>query len=272
MSKDDSYLDSIRAARETLERAERTLGGIDTHEEILKKQKEEESPTLMERVQGISLAARRINKVWDAAQALYERISPYVGPLLQPAIWTAGKLKDAFLWSAFERDENGIKRNMDGDPTFSPGRLARVFTMSAMIGMAGIVGMDAGLYYGTKFQETIYTTGKVMIKPGELYEVTGSTSLPFSTKLDNGKYYHIERSLVFPTIIKPENITIPNDTAVCQIEGYGIYSRHLKPIFKWAEWYQKIEDAECQPLTDQKMAEIITNNISPEQAYKGMTP
>lgn len=275
MSKEDSYMDSIRAARETLERAQRTLGGIDTHEDILRRQKEEESPTLMERVQSISLAARRINKAWDAAQDLYARVSPWVGPVLRPAIWTAGTLKDAFVWSAYERDENGLKLDEDGKATFSAGRLARVFATSAMIGVTGLVGVDAGLYYGTKFQETVFTTGKEMITPGELYEVTGSTSLPFSTKLDNGKYYHIESSLMFPTLFRPEEdvfALIPKDTAVCQIEGYGIYSKHLKPFFKWAEWYQKVNDVECRPLTERDIDSIIANNISPEQAYKGITP
>lgn len=270
----DNTLDALEAAKETMRNASRTLGKIDAREQA-QKQIEDESPEgLVQKVKDVAIAARRINKVWDAAQALYEKVSPWAGPVLRPVWRGAVGVKGAFVWAAYERENGELKRDADGDPIFSIGRLGRVFATAAMIGVSGVAGVQAAYFYGTHFSEYTFVTGKEMITPGEKYEFSGASSLPFSTQLDNGKYYQIEQSLYWPRLMYPEEdvfAMIPQN-GVCKVEGFGFYMKELKWLHKATESYQNVFNASCFPLTEKQTDSIIMNKSTPEQVFKGMTP
>jgi hypothetical protein len=108
----DKIKSALEKASDVLDGAKITTDGIDARHQARQEHDEENPNSLLSRVKNISLAARRINKVWDAAQNLYNSVVPYVSPLIKPAVWTAGKIKDAFIFAAFDRDENGPKRDV----------------------------------------------------------------------------------------------------------------------------------------------------------------
>ncbi len=231
MSKLDKSMDAVRAAQETIKDAARAMGKIEARDNAKKTMEKDSPQTLVQKVKSLFIAARRINKIYDAANTFYENVEPYVGPVLRPVGMVAGGLKDAFVWAAFERDEKGMKSDAQGDPVFSPGRLARTFATAAALGLGTIAAAHSAYYYSTQFSETVYVTGKSTIQKGELYEFTGCDSLPCSTKTDNGKYYNIEQSFFSPRLIYPEQdvyANIPQQGGVCDVQGYGIYFKDLK--------------------------------------------
>ncbi len=262
MTTEKPPLDALQAARETMEKAQKTLGTIDARSEAVEKIEKESPDSLLDKVKNISLAARRINKVWDAAQDLYQRVNPVARLILKPIVWTGGKLIDGFKYAAFEREEGGwgIKRDGDGDPTFSAKRLGKVFALAAMVGFSGIAGMKSAYFHATQFSETVYVTGKQEIEPGDLYQFTGCTSLPCSTENDNGKYYHVEQSWFSPRLIYPEQdvyANIPEQLAACRIDGYGIYFKELRALFRWTELYQHVYDVSCRPLSPEEIQQAM---------------
>lgn len=260
MSKDHDD-DILRKVEETLKGSEQTRTQSEKSDSI---REELNKPSLSERIFSITLAAKRINKVYEAAKSLYDAVSKVAGPLLKPAAWVGGKLKDAFMWSAFEHEKGQLKLDEDGDPIFSGKRLRNVFAGAAGAILALHMGLSGAYFYGTQFSETVYVTGKQEIVAGELYQFTGCTSLPCATDTDNGKYYHIEHSLIFPHLMYPEEdvyANIPQQNAACHVEGYGIYFKELKPLFRWAEWYQNVYSVSCRPYTNAEIQQSVDSGI-----------
>jgi hypothetical protein len=216
----------------------------------------EEAEKLTAKIKRYYQNARQASKIFNAAAQGVETALDYAMPVLKPVYKIAGWLGAAFKYAAFERDGKNFKRDADGDLIFSPGRLARSFALAACLGLSGVAGMHYAYYNATKFSETIYVTGKQEIRDGELYHVTGCTSLPCATQSDTGKYYQITKSYFAPRLIYPEEdvyANVPNQMAACHINGYGIYFKELKPVFKWAQWYQNIENVSCRPLSQEEV-------------------
>ncbi len=258
--------DTLKIAKEAIEASQKALGTIQARAEAEKRIEDESPKTLFQRAQDINMTARRFVKIYDAACDFYDKVSAYTGPLLKPVGWAARGLKNAFVYAAYERENGERKLDADGDPIFSPMRLAKSFVTAGMIGTTAAVGVQAGYFYGTQFSELVYVTGKEQIEHGELYQFTGCTSLPCSTDTDNGKYFQIERSLYLPSLFYPENdvfANIPTQNAACDVDGYGIYFKSLKWLFKRAEWYQNVYNVSCRPLTqDEVNTTIGTGHIS----------
>lgn len=257
---------ALKDAKEVLDASKRAMETIHAREQAEKKVEEDSPETLAQKVRDMAIGTRRIVKIYDAAMDFYEKVKPWVGPVLKPIGWTARGLKNAFVFAAYERENGERKLDEDGDPVFSPKRLMKSFVAAGMIGASAAAGVQAAYFYGTQFSELVYVTGKEQIVPGEKYQFTGCTSLPCSTANDNGKYYQIEKGLVFPTLIYPEEdvfANIPAQNAACHVEGYGIYFKSLKWLFKRAEWYQNVYDVSCRPLTQNEINKTIdTGQVS----------
>jgi hypothetical protein len=120
--------------------------------------------------------------------------------------------------------------------------------------------LSAIYFYATYFEETVYVTGKQEIETGELYQFGGCTSLPCSTEIDNGKFYLIESSLYFPVMYYPEEnvfANIPQQNGACHVEGYGIYFRTLRWLYKSAQLYQHVVDVSCRPYTEDEIRRAV---------------
>jgi hypothetical protein len=143
---------------------------------------------------------------------------------------------------------------------FSISRTLRNLVVSAMALFGLHVLASAIYYYATYFEETVYVTGKQEIVTGELYEFGGCTSLPCSTESDNGKFYLIESSLYFPVMLYPEEevfANVPHQDAACNVEGYGIYFRTLRWIYKTFQLYQHVVDVSCRPYTEDEIRRAV---------------
>ncbi len=246
--------DALRAAQESLRAAQLTTKKIEAREEVEEHPKKSGS-SLLEAVRFITLPVRRIGKVWDAAQDLYEKVSPYAKKILTPARWVGGKLMDAFSWAAYEREDGKQKLDADGDRIFSAGRLCRMFTLAVGLGVASIGAVNTVYYQTTQFTQTIYTTGKQEIVPGQTYQFTGCTSLPCSTDSGNGEYYQIQKSWYSPFLIFPEEdvyANIPNEMAVCEVTGYGFHWKGM-PFYHTLDLYQNVTNVSCRPLTQEEI-------------------
>jgi len=252
----DNTIDPIKQARETLAQLAEDQKAQGRRAQIEQQVEDEKPKSLLSRVQDVVIAARRFNKLYDAAKDLHEKVSPWVTPVL--GIVGAGfrGLKNIFHWAAYERDKNGLVLDQDGDPVFSPGRLARTFGLAVMLGVASVGAVQTGYFYGTKFNETVYVTGKQEIRDGEEYQFTGCTSLPCSTQSENGKYYRISQSLYSPMLLYPEQdvfANIPNQFAVCNVSGYGVFFRQLRRLHNVLDIYEQVYDVSCRPLTAEEM-------------------
>ncbi len=266
MSKDHQD-EALRKARETIRDLDR-----DRQQEKSRTDFEEEAakPTggFAEQIRETAKAARTINKAVGIASKAYEKLKKYTAPVF----WIAGKLVrgagTAFKHAAYMKNRDGsFKLDEDGDMIFSGNKLACTFGVATCIGLSAYTGMNYAYYNGTHFEELVYTTGKQEIVSGELYHVTGCTSLPCSTDSDNGKYYQITQSWFAPRLLYPEETVyanIPQQIAACHFEGYGIYFKSLKPIMRWAEWYQNIESASCRTLTEAEIQQSIHDGGAPE--------
>jgi hypothetical protein len=215
----------------------------------------------------------QLYRAFTRAADIGRTIMKYAGPVGSALAWTGGKLKDAFMWASFEREDGKFKLDDDGDKIFSKKRLGKVVagTMAAML--AFNVAASAGYFYGTQFTETVYTTGKQEIVTGEEYQFSGCTSLPCSTAADNGKFYKINSSLMFPNLIYPEEdvyANIPVDNAACEVEGYGIYFRPLRYVIKSMDWWQNAYSVQCRPLTNAERDAAIEGG--PIGTYQNVTP
>lgn len=263
----ENTVDPLKAAQEAIDGAAYTMGKMDKREDIGKKIDAESPVGLAERVRNISsgirdvtTAARRFNKIWDACHDFYERISPWVGPVLRPVGAAYRGLKSAFVYAAYERDGKGLKLDADGDPIFSPKRLARTFALAVGVGLASMGAMQGAYFHGTHFDEIVYVTGKQELDPGDLYQFTGCTSLPCSTQSDNGKYYRVAQSFYWPRLIYPEQdvyANIPNQMSACHVQGYGVYFKNLRALFRWTELYQHVYDVSCRPLSENEIQQAM---------------
>lgn len=264
--KDDAGgVDSSRKAAEDL------LKGMDLRD---KAEAAHEPEGILGKINDMATFARRANKVWDAARDLYKNIKPVADILLRPVTWTYGHLKDIFMYNAFEHNAKGeLKLDAQGDLIFAPGRMARSFAMAAMLGNMAFIGGAGMLFHATNQTVYSYVTNKQMKVPGELYEVTGAESLPTSTELDNGMYYHVSDSLIYPALWRPEEdvyALIPQGNAVCRWEVHGIYVKSLKWLHKQVEFYQQIYDTACYPLSDAMINTITINGILPQQMFDSL--
>ncbi len=200
--------------------------------------------------------AKKLKGIFNNAVAMADTALFYLGPVGKAVRFGAQLAGSALAYAAFERENGDYKRDEDGNRIFSGSRMAKVFALAAGTAIAANLGVQYGYYKATQFDELIYTTGKQEIVEGELYHVTGCTSLPCSTATDNGKYYQIERSYFWPRQLYPEeNIyaNVPQQIAACEIEGYGVYFKDLRFLHKWFEWYQNIESVSCRPLTESEV-------------------
>ncbi len=261
--------EALRAAQETLRKAASTVDHIGARDDARKRIENETGGGLVGKVRDMAIAARRINKVWDACQDLYTKVRPWVGPVLRPVGAAAVGLKNAFVWAAYERDGKGMKLDKHGDPIFSFKRLGRTFGLAAGIGLASVVAVQGAYYHGTQFQETIYTSdSKQELVDGRVYQFSGCTSLPCSTSSETGKYFRIEQSLYWPRLMYPEQDVFANipSRSVCEVKGYGLYFRSLRRVSNWLEMYQNVYDVSCRPLTDRETSNAIQGSLLPSSS------
>ncbi len=157
-------------------------------------------------------------------------------------------IKNGAIWLAYVPDSQ-----YPGELTFSAHRLGKNSAWIGSLGLAGYIAATAAYFYGTQFEELVYTTGKQEIVAGEQYQFTGCTSLPCSTQADNGKYYKVESSHFLPALYYPEEdvyANIPQQDGACLVKGYGFYFRNLRSLYKYFQWYQKAYDVSCRPYTE----------------------
>jgi len=163
-------------------------------------------------------------------------------------------------FAAFEREDGEFVRDSDGDLIFSKNRLIRVIVLSLACLVPLHAALSAAYFYSTYFHEMVYVTGKQEIETGELYQFGGCTSLPCSTVSDNGKFYLIETSLYFPVLFYPEEevfANVPQQNGACDIEGYGIYFRTLRWLYKHAQLYQHVVKVTCRPYTEEEIKQAV---------------
>lgn len=155
-------------------------------------------------------------------------------------------------WLAFEPVDDTVPPGR----RFSAWRLLRNGLISLVALVLIHMTLKAAYFYGTAFEETVYVTGKQEIVTGELYQFGGCTSLPCSTRSDNGKFYLVESSLYFPVMFYPEEevfANIPQQNGACKVEGYGIYFRLLRWFYKAAQLYQHVVNVSCRPYTEEEI-------------------
>ncbi|VAW74633.1 hypothetical protein MNBD_GAMMA12-3523 [hydrothermal vent metagenome] len=160
-----------------------------------------------------------------------------------------------------------FKRDEEGDLLFSKNRLIKFFFGSIASLIIVHVSFSAVYFYSTQFTETIYTSGgKQELEMGDMYIFTGCTSLPCSTKLGNGKFYLVVSSWYFPVLVYPEEdvyAAIPPQDGACDLKGYGLYFKNLKFLHRTLQWYQKIYEVSCRPLTEKEKTRIINRGRIP---------
>ena len=186
-------------------------------------------------------------------------VRKWLGPLGSLIAWVFGLIAKWFRWAAFVPAgprTDGVEPKAD----FSWRRLAlrSLWTAATVFGLH--VLFSALYFYSTYFEEMVYVTGKQEIETGELYQFGGCTSLPCSTASDNGKFYLIESSLYFPVMLYPEEnvfANIPQQNGACHVEGYGIYFRTLRWLYKSAQLYQHIVDVSCRPYTEDEIRRAV---------------
>lgn len=186
-----------------------------------------------------------------------ESLRKYLGPLGSLLSWLLGLVGKWLHWVFIQpADGEGNKRG----GRFSAVRTARNLAITTGVIVALHVTLKGIYYYSTYFEETVYVTGKQEIETGELYQFGGCTSLPCSTLSDNGKFYLIESSLYFPVMFYPEEnvfANIPQQDAACRVEGYGIYFRALRWLYKSLQLYQHVVDVSCRPYTDLEIRKAV---------------
>ncbi len=191
-------------------------------------------------------------------------ISPFLGfiktllsPVWKPLAFIFNHFKSLISWMAYGQDKQGSKR-------FSSKRFITRGMLVALGFLLVHVVFSALYFYGTQFEELVYTTGKQEIINGEEYQFTGCTSLPCSTIADNGKYYKITSSLYFPYLIYPEEnvyANIPLQDGACHVKGYGIYFRRARFFIKRFQWWQKAYSVQCRPYTEEEKNRAINSGV-----------
>jgi hypothetical protein len=192
-----------------------------------------------------------LNRLDDQTRAVGKVLRPIIAVLGTLLGWVAAW----FRWAAYRPASSSA-----GEAQFSIKRLgiSCVLTLAAVAALHALV--SALYYYTTRFDETVYVTGKQEIETGELYQFGGCTSLPCSTETDNGKFYLIESSLYFPSLFYPEEnvfANIPQQDAACHVAGYGIYFRSLRWLYKSAQLYQHVTDVSCRPYTEEEIRRAV---------------
>jgi hypothetical protein len=251
------------------------LNRIDAKEKVSKEYGDDEKPqSILDKVKGVVLMAQRFNKLWDGAQDLYERVKPVAQIIAAPPLWAFDNIKEIFTYNAFKHDGQGRPMlDAQGDMIFDPMRLTRAFTTAVILGNMAAIGAAGILFHTTNETVYSYVTNKQMKVPGELYEVTGAESLPASTELDNGMYYHVRDSIYYPAMWRPEEdvyALIPQGNAVCKWDTYGIYMKEMKWLHKQVEFYKSIYDTSCYPLSDVMIESIARDGILPQDMFNQM--
>ena len=186
-------------------------------------------------------------------------LKKYLGPVGAFLAWTIRLIGRWLYWLCMQpRSDEGV--GVPQSARFSFVRLIRNLALSVVAAFLLHVALKALYYYGTYFEETVYVTGKQEIVTGELYQFGGCTSLPCSTESDNGKFYLIESSLYFPIMYYPEEnvfANVPQQDAACHVEGYGLYFRSLRWIYKSLQLYQHVVDVSCRPYTDLEIRRAV---------------
>ncbi|MCE2571886.1 hypothetical protein [Motilimonas eburnea] len=195
-------------------------------------------------VKTLTLMVRVISKVWY----VITRTVAWLNYLLSSRNPVLYGIKIGAIWLAYVPDSQ-----YPGELTFCARRLGKNSAWIGALGLAVYIAITAAYFYGTQFEELVYTTGKQEIVAGEQYQFTGCTSLPCSTQADNGKYYKVESSHFLPALYYPEEdvyANIPQQDGACLVKGYGFYFRSLRSLYKYFQWYQKAFDVSCRPYTE----------------------
>lgn len=207
-------------------------------------------------------------------RSLAGRVADVVGPVARPFRWLysrvlaplARRAGRVVAWAAFARENGRFKLDREGRRIVSRARFIKCVAGLVVGAIVLHAAFSAAYFYGTRFEELVYTTGKQEIDPGERYQFTGCTSLPCNTQADNGKYYAIDSSLYFPTLLYPEQnvfANIPQQNAACHVRGYGLYFRSLRWLYKSAQWYQKVYDVSCRPYDELERAASAAVSAAP---------
>lgn len=240
MSTDDNDDELLRRAQRLKEQAEQVSRNAESRP----------PSAISSRLQSIGW----LRRLMDGLKALMRLLGP-VGRLLKSI---ARLVLKWFRWVALVKVENADT----GTPEWSFSGSQFVFRsmLSLLVLISLQVSFSAAYYYGTKFEETVYVTGKQEIVTGELYQFGGCTSLPCSTETDNGKFYLIESSLYFPVMFYPEEnvfANIPQQDAACHVYGYGWYFRSLRWLYKSAQLYQHVMHVSCRPYTEDEIRRAV---------------
>jgi len=187
-------------------------------------------------------------------------VKRWTGPIGSFLGWLFGRIGAGIKFAAFRRKDGQFLLDSEGHLDFSLRRLVYVFFLTLAGAFLLHVALSAVYFYGTYFHEMVYVTGKQEIETGELYQFGGCTSLPCSTEADNGKFYLIATSLYFPMLFYPEEevfANIPQQNGACDIEGYGIYFRTLRWLYKHAQLYQHVVQVSCRPYTEDEIRQAV---------------
>lgn len=237
---------------------------------LLEKARKAEEGAERSRVAAAEVRKNAKNLLEKAFEALQEKIqnAPRVlSFFITPLFWIFKGLVIYLKWASFLRENGEFKRDEEGNLIFSRTRLVRSLLGTFLALFMINVAWAAAYFYGTQFEELVYTTGKQEIITGELYQFTGCTSLPCSTEAENGKFYEIEHSLFLPYLIYPEEdvyANIPQQDGACYAKGYGLYIKELKVLHRSAQWYQKIYSISCRPYTEQEKVKAIESGAVPK--------
>jgi hypothetical protein len=203
----------------------------------------------------------RQQKIRNTLQLCVQRTPRIFRWLIRLILWIASCGFRYLRWAAFvSKDEQRV---------FSKNRLIKSLVFTALLIFCVHLAFSAAYFYGTQFEEIVYTTGKQEVVTGELYQFTGCTSLPCSTETGNGKFYEIEHSLYLPYLIYPEEdvfANIPQQDGACFAKGYGLYSKELKFLHRRMQWYQKVYGISCRPYTNTEKTQAIESGKIPEPA------
>lgn len=186
-------------------------------------------------------------------------------PLFKLVAFVFALLSAWFSWAAYVKENNTELINAAGSRLFSAKQFITRLCITLIVFVFIHALLSATYFYSTRFSEIVYVTGKQEIETGELYQFGGCTSLPCSTSSDNGKFYLIETNIYFPRLYYPEEdvfANIPQQNAACSVNGYGLYFRKLRWIYKSAQLYQHVYSVSCRPYTDEELDKAIGTGIS----------